>query len=923
MDIVLCHQTADFDALGGAVGLTLLHPGAKIVLVGSAHPSVKNFLALHRDELPLMEFRSVNPRQIRHIFIVDTQKKERLGKAQEWLELPQLEGITVYDHHPENDADLPTTFKFIENVGSSSTIITELLQKNDITPNPIQATVMALGIHVDTGSLTFEQSCARDALALAWLMEKGANIALIAEYVEPSLSPQLQQLLPQALNLLQSETVNDLHIATVLLKTPNFLPGLSNLTGKIRDLIEADILLIAHFYGQKSAKTGKLAVIGRSKVESVNLAQIFAVYGGGGHESASALNTRCDNPEEILQQIKEEIIKQLPAPFTATDLMSSPVRTIPPDTSIEEAQRILLRYGHSGLLVMKKGELTGIISRRDIDIALHHGFAHAPVKGYMSKNLLTISTDTPLSEIESLMVNNDIGRLPVLKQGELVGIVTRSDILRQLHQQAPSVSVNNPLLSCLLPSFQQRLSPILWELLQKIARYAQQQGWHLYLVGGAVRDLLLSEDQTTVNLQDIDLVVDGFHGSQTSEAGVILAKALQKDYPEARLSVHGEFQTAALLWHKDDNFGSLWLDIATARTEFYPYPASNPQVEASSIRQDLYRRDFSVNALALRLTNPRQGELLDFFGGVRDLKKRLIRVLHANSFIEDPTRIFRGVRFAARLNFSLESQTVDYIKYAVNSGVFERISLQQTSIPALTTRLRTELIYILQADYWQSALRLLSDLGALSCLHPQCALTPSLWWQLRCGGRWLRFYQLLPQRQKYEVWLMRLELILSGLNTDDAVKVAKNLDLSQDTINRLKYLPQNQVNVNNLLAKLDLISLNSASKGNSIPPNPPSKGGNKKLKISQIVQELSKYQSATLILIGVKSSKNIRKVIWQYLFNWSQIEPIINGNDLKELGYKPSAIFKEILTEVQGLFLDGIIENRRRALDFVRENYPL
>ncbi|MBF2058045.1 MAG: CBS domain-containing protein [Cyanobacterium sp. T60_A2020_053] len=822
MDIILCHQTADFDALGASVGLTILHPGAKFVLVGSAHPSVKNFLALHRDELPLIEFRSVNPKLIRRIFIVDTQKKARLGKAQEWLELPQLESITVYDHHPENDPDLPTTFKFIENVGSSSTIITELLQKENITPNPIQATVMALGIHVDTGSLTFEQSCARDALALAWLMGKGANIALIAEYVEPSLSPQL------------------------------------------------------------------------------------------------------------------------PAPVTATDLMSSPVRTIPPDTSIEEAQRILLRYGHSGLLVMTGKELTGIISRRDIDIALHHGFAHAPVKGYMSKNLLTITTDTPLSAIESLMVNNDIGRLPVLKQGELVGIVTRSDILYHLRlndydqfsrQGAKAQSFTDTLVSCLLPSFQQKLNPHLWELLQKIAHYAQQQGWHLYLVGGAVRDLLLSEDQTTVNLQDIDLVVDGFHGSHTSEAGVILAKALQKDYPEARLSVHGEFQTAALLWHKDDNFGSLWLDIATARTEFYPYPASNPQVEASSIRQDLYRRDFSMNALALRLTNPRQGELLDFFGGVRDLKKRLIRVLHANSFIEDPTRIFRGVRFAARLNFTLESQTVDYIKYAVNSGVFERISLQQTSIPALTTRLRTELIYILQADYWQSALRLLSDLGALSCLHPQCVLTPSLWWQLRCGGRWLRFYQLLPQRQKYAVWLMRLELILSGLSRDDGVKVAQNLDLPQDTINRLKYLAQNQKNVNIFLSKNinrnGKMSRKGAKAQSFILSDSPdlmfksSEVYLGALKVSEVVQELSKYQSATLILIAVKSDKYIRKVIWQYLFNWSQLEPIINGNDLKDLGYKPSPIFKQILTEVQGLFLDGEIQERGRALDFVQENYLL
>src|SRR4028119_910123 len=115
--------------------------------------------------------------------------------------------------------------------------------------------------------------------------------------------------------------------------------------------------------------------------------------------------------------------------------MSSPVRTIRPETTISEAQRILLRYGHAGLSVVDENdELVGIVSRRDIDLALHHGFGHAPVKGYMTKNVKTITPQTLLPEIESLMVTYDIGRLPVLVQEQFVGIVTRTDVLRQLHQ---------------------------------------------------------------------------------------------------------------------------------------------------------------------------------------------------------------------------------------------------------------------------------------------------------------------------------------------------------------------------------------------------------------------------------------------------------------------------------------------------------
>jgi tRNA nucleotidyltransferase (CCA-adding enzyme) len=399
---------------------------------------------------------------------------------------------------------------------------------------------------------------------------------------------------------------------------------------------------------------------------------------------------RCHgNPNQIVRQVFHKLKEQIPQPLTAKDLMSSPVRTIRPFTTIKEAQRILLRYGHSGLFVVdENGELTGVISRRDLDLALHHGFSHAPVKGYMTKNLKTITPDTLLPEIEALMVNNDIGRLPVLKAKELLGIVTRTDVLRVIHQTRPSFQKEqkeqkSPLISCLLPSVRNRLHSPIWQILEQAANYAYQKGWHLYLVGGGVRDLLLAAQKQTLKLQDLDLVVDGFHQSADTGAGVELAKELTKLHPEARLSVHGEFQTAALLWHKHPDLGSLWIDIATARTEFYPYPAANPEVEASSIRQDLYRRDFTINALAIRLTPPLAGQLLDFFDGLADLRSHQIRVLHANSFIEDPTRIYRAVRFAVRLNFQIESQTEEYIRYAISSGVYEQYPAKKILFPHL------------------------------------------------------------------------------------------------------------------------------------------------------------------------------------------------------------------------------------------------
>ncbi|MDR9402588.1 MAG: CBS domain-containing protein, partial [Halothece sp. Uz-M2-17] len=640
LTLILCHQTADFDALGSAVGLTRLYAGAKLVLTGGAHPGVQSFLALHRDEIGVIERRSVHPEEIETLIVVDTQQRDRVGKAQSWFDLPQVKKIILYDHHPFQ-GDIPATQTQIDTVGATTTLIVEALRQADVSLTPIEATVMALGIHSDTGSLTFPQTTPRDAIALAWLMESGANINVIADYVEPSLSPQLQQFLSEALDKVQTETVQGYTLAWVDLESEEFVPGLSSVAERLIEVIEADALLLLHAYHHGNEGRGSL--IARSRLPKVNLSQILGEFGGGGHPQAASANLKTVHPKKTLQALITKIKAQIPHPPTAQELMSSPVRTIRPQTTISEAQRVLLRYGHSGLSVVNESdELVGIISRRDLDLALHHGFGHAPVKGYMTRNLKTIAPDTLLPDIEDLMVTYDVGRLPVLQDNQLLGIVTRTDVLRELHQErgiTPKDQDQDALISaCLLPNFKNRLKPALWNLLSHAAEEAEKRGWQLYIVGGAVRDILLaspphaSETNSPLFLQDIDLVVDGFHRAADVGAGVELAKALQNDYPPARLEVHGQFQTAALLWHNHPELDSLWVDIATARTEFYPYPAANPEVEASSIRQDLYRRDFTINALAIRLTPPKSGELLDFFGGLIDLRSRLVRVLHPNSF---------------------------------------------------------------------------------------------------------------------------------------------------------------------------------------------------------------------------------------------------------------------------------------------------
>jgi tRNA nucleotidyltransferase (CCA-adding enzyme) len=580
----------------------------------------------------------------------------------------------------------------------------------------------------------------------------------------------------------------------------------------------------------------------------------------------------------------------MPQPL-ARSLMSSPVRTIRPDATIAAAQSLLLRYGHSGLAVVdEQGQLVGVISRRDLEIALHHGFGDASVSGHMATELKTIAPDTPLSEIEAMLITHDIGRLPVLDQGRLVGIVTRTDVLRQrVREQLAAVAIDRS------RNLQSRLLPAIQQVLTEAAQQAEQRGWQLYLVGGAVRDLLLAKPDEALVMADIDLVVDGHE--ETGEVPVAvatlaasakqLAQALQQIYPGSRVQVHGQFQTAAILWHRDPVLDSLAIDIATARTEFYPYPAANPEVEASSIRQDLYRRDFTINALALRLTEP-QGEILDFFGGLRDLDAQRIRVLHPNSLIEDPTRIYRAVRFAVRLGFELEAQTEGYIRYAIDSGVYQRYQTEKT--PALQTRLKQEIKYILQTLYWKAAVRKLSDLGALSCIHPDLQLTDRLEWRLRMGDRWLKILDPAFPR-----WELLLEILLSSLEPEPRRQTAERLQLAEESVERLKKLEEWERAI--------------------VPPPNASP--------SQIVHLLSPYNLPTLVLLATPQSRFMRRQIWQYLSQWRHLKPPIDGNDLKALGYLPGRQYKQILDALLSARLDGQILTRADAEAFLSQHFPL
>ena len=235
--------------------------------------------------------------------------------------------------------------------------------------------------------------------------------------------------------------------------------------------------------------------------------------------------------------------------------------------------------------------------------------------------------------------------------------------------------------------------------LKQVAATAHEMNFTLYLVGGPVRDLLLGRPNF-----DLDLVVEG--------DAVALAERLAKTHG-GRVHSHSRFGTAKWIIADEPGLSTYAgmhapgaLDLISARTEFYEYPTALPAVERSSIKLDLQRRDFTINTMAICLDPDRFGQLLDPFGGRQDLERGLIRVLHNFSFIEDPTRILRAVRFEQRFGFRIESRSAELVAGAVD--LLDNVS---------GDRLRHELFAILDEPEPERYLMRLQELGALAKIH--------------------------------------------------------------------------------------------------------------------------------------------------------------------------------------------------------------
>jgi tRNA nucleotidyltransferase (CCA-adding enzyme) len=623
-------------------------------------------------------------------------------------------------------------------------------------------------------------------------------------------------------------------------------------------------------------------LIARSRIPEVNVGAIARDFGGGGHASAASATvqdmTIIEAEEKLIRLLHKHVLPER----IASELMSSPVISGNLEISITQADEIFNRYNITVLpIVNDQQKVVGLISRVMVGKATQLGLSDLTVNEYMTTDFATLPPSATLADIQELIIEHRQRFIPVVEENVLKGVITRTDLLNLLVKD-PAHMPQSLLSGEIQPSSERNrnmtalmvemLSRDLVVLLKKIGEVAQRNGYRVYAVGGFVRDLLLHEK----NL-DLDIVIEG--------NGIDFAKKLAEQL-KGEVRVHEKFSTAVV--KLPDGFK---IDVATARLEYYEYPAAMPTVELSSIKLDLYRRDFTINAMAIHLNPDTFGSLVDFFNSQNDLKNRQIRILHNLSFVEDPTRIFRAIRLEQRMGFRIGKHTEKLIKNAVKRNLFDRF---------FGYRFFTELKIILSEENPLPALKRIADFGLLTFLHPRLHMNAKMEDLLEETQRALAWHKLLYLDEPCRQWLVYLLALLTTIPAKDVLAFCKRFEVPE----RHKQMIMKE--------KFDVRRVT-----NTLKRNLPQRNSG----IYHLLQDLS--DEGLLHLMGLVKTPENKKAISLFVTDLRQVNTETDGHDLKKLGYRAGPLYGTILTRLLDARLDGLVTNKKEELAFIQKNFPV
>lgn len=870
MDVITTHLNADFDCVGSMVAAKKLYPDAVLVFSGAQEKGVRDFFQKgHPADIEFARIKDIDFSVITRLIIVDCQHSSRIARFGELAKSGSVE-VHIYDHHPASSGDIKADAGVIRPCGSTTTILGSMLMQKGVEVTPYQATLMMLGIHEDTGNLTFPSTTSEDYLVAAWLLERGAHLSEVADSIGKELTAEQVSLLNDLLVSLKTTSLKGVDVSIAHASVDRYVGDIATLAHMIRDMENLQALFLV--VGMQD----RVFVIARSRVPEVRVGEVLQELGGGGHATAASATVRGLTLIQVLAQLETVLRKRVDPRRVARDIMSSPVKTLPPDCTLEEARERLVRYNVSAMPVLAGDKVLGIISRKTVEKALYHNLNHVPVSDYMHSEFYVATPETPISEIQSYMVGGDARLVPVVSDGLLQGVVTRTDLLRyslggealyDLSREA--LQVKNREVEGLMNKHLPRRTI---DILHDLGRIGDRLDLQVYAVGGFVRDLLLGNQN-----MDVDVTVDG--------DGILFAGTFAAEFG-CRVKSHQKFGTAVIVF--PDGFK---IDVASTRLEYYVSPGALPTVERSSLKMDLYRRDFTVNTLAIALNGEQFGKLIDYFGAYRDLQARVIRVLHNLSFVEDPTRVFRAIRFEQRLNFKIARHTEDLIKNAVKMEFLEKLGGR---------RLLSELVQILREKEPLKGIGRMSSLGLLSFIHPEIELTPVMQGTLEEVRYVVNWFDLLYLERPYERWAVYFLALCESLAEDQFWGTCTRLAVSEHYKERLVEMRrEGEELIGAMERKL---------------------ARQEKVENSEIYFLLRGLPVEVLLYHMAKSrSSEIKRCISLYFTKLHGVRTQISGEDLRELAVEPGPLYRELLDAVLSARLNGGVVSREDEIQLVRE----
>ncbi|MEJ2367764.1 MAG: CBS domain-containing protein [Acidobacteriota bacterium] len=864
MILITAHTNADFDALAGMAAAELLYPGARLLFPTTAEPILHRYFEEHRDRLPpAVTLKEFDPKDVERLVCVDVSVRNRLGETQFLLDRNPPIPVDVYDHHP-GEADIISEHQVIRESGACTTVLIEILRERGLKANPFLATLFLLGIYEDTGYLTFPTTRPADLEAARLCLEWGGDLQEVSRRLSRRLTEAQLRVLAKLVENMESVMVGGIEVKLTTFSSSQYIPDLSVLVHELTALEDLDVFFLLAYL------ENRIHIIARSRHPAVDVGRVLEAFGGGGPPSAASAQVRERTLEETRRLLIEELTRKHPVGLKASDVFQRDFHVLEADTTVTDAFKAMNRRHVNALPVFRKGALCGVITRQEVDGAMLHGLGDSTVMELVASRPPLFPSDTSLEVVRRAMMERNLRIALFGNDPEHVeGLISRMALFKSLFLMDQSVPQHRgggiPSREEISRLLDASFSQATLAQLRRLGALSAKTKAQCLLVGGAVRDLLLRRP-----IKDMDFVVEG--------DAIALAEAWSREQG-GRVRCHREFGTAVWM-DKDDQVR--W-DFATARAEYYETPAALPTVVSAALSQDLYRRDFTFNTLALHLEPGKFGKILDLFGGVRDLKTGQIRVMHGLSFVEDPTRAFRAARFAVRLSFTIPSETRALIASALRHGVFRNLSHK---------RVLAEVRQILDGEFPAEGLRTLQKFDLLQVFWPSFHLTSRGLEKMYRVQKVLDFFDLHFPSESLDRPTLFLMALTERLSNQDLNAFIRRYPFSRATRQLLQQYRSMTWHARQALGS---------------PDRTP---GRVYLTLKDKPLEWILYLAARTE--GAAQQGMIRDYLTHHRF--VRIE--ITGNDLKREGIPPSNAYAEALDQTRAARIDGRVKGPREELEF-------